>query len=316
MAGTSKHKVWRSVAKQFGLEYDKEAGGILSGKLNGFNTIIGLHPSGELVGMIAFIPPLDLFWDEGDVQELEYREGRFHPPHVRGAALLDDDMKAALDSLTELGHVVLRLVCLRVSLARDLTESAELVKLVEGLAAAATCIDKNREIVPVEPANAALEAPMERLGSELGLRVTRSPLGVEGTKDGQPVSVWVWQKGSVAITVGAEAPEGLKVEMDHHTPTLLERWGVVSQGDPEIGDKDLDKRLTIETDDIEALKRRLGPGELEALRTLLAGGKLNVKNGRVMLGDADIQEIPALVSAAMKIAAALGSATPNASPFR
>jgi len=54
MAGTSKAKTWRKIAKQYELEYDK-TDGILSGKLNGFDGIIGPHPSGELVGMVAFI---------------------------------------------------------------------------------------------------------------------------------------------------------------------------------------------------------------------------------------------------------------------
>ena len=46
------------------------------------------------------------------------------------------------------------------------------------------------------------------------------------------ISVWVWEKVGVSITVGAPTAEGMQVEMGHHTPTLLERWGNRESGRP------------------------------------------------------------------------------------
>lgn len=305
-------KLWRRAAEEHGFELDEELGvPHIHGSVGGFRVEISKESAA-----INVVPRLDLFWG-GNVRA-DYFNENWWPSRPRLDALLDDRTRKALDDLAELGAVSLGSNGLRVVFRGRLEELGAIKRLMPLLAEAVACLDSGRERVPVDAALARFEDYVVATAHELGFRVLRSPLGFSGVHAGVETCAWLWPDDGEEMTIELRpsGSERLTLRMTSRVPELLERLGITREGDPELGDKELDRRLTIETPDIDAVRARLGPPEREALRVLLGGSLLRVQDGSVRLRRVMLGQAAEMIAAAHRIVKAINVMKPSASPFR
>jgi hypothetical protein len=319
---------WRELAESVGLEYAPE-GPYLFGDRDGYRVMCCARSGVEwdlYEITIPFRAPFDVLhgvaevFDPAVIVEIDAAPtGAVARLVERAKVLLGDPPPASLTSLVG-WRADMRVGDHRLLVTKrmDGCSPALLREIVRHAVELAGALEARRGALPVRAELARMEAPFRDAALALGLHFTPSPLRLQGSMGDVPVTVEMSSRaGEWKLVVAANFPEKppLEVNIGPHVRTWLERLRLSAQGDVELGARELDDALEIQTDSPEDLRRRLSTVHA-SLHALVAAGQLSILENVALIADSVDAPIGDLLRHAAEVATAIATTRRSGGPFR